>query len=448
MKTYIPSNNTPRYPSAQPRDAYSLPPAHPHSPTNNKSRVARKSITHFQRYLARHRVYRSRLHATPPAPRLVGVETNPGPPKTKAVTVVKTIAKGSSRRRRRRPTGASRVVSQMAHSNRTQRIHQGLQRPQSGSLASYARALLDPWNAPSVRLGFGSFVPTAIRTASLFSGPSMPATANCFAVLGTCYVANHENNDQQLTVPAFISTYHSNIGTEVLGIHRFGNQAAVNAASINNALSSSRVISGAMRVTVRYAATAVRGSLTILYLPDTSFAQITNMTFNELVSLQSGRRCNSTAGGEIAGEIQYRPVDATSFEFSTDMTRGTLGLEVGIPLGQRGIPIFVAVGSGWVPGSFQIEISQVVHYEGVAGVESYSDGDGSDSLAASGVTIDQVGQSLSAMGDPVLTNSAEMTSIELAMHGFANANRARAGNGPSSSSSSSFTSALGSWLGG
>lgn len=317
--------------------------------------------------------------------------------------------------------------------------------PVNATLMAYKRSLLDPWYAPPVKLGFGTFTPSSIRSSWRNYSFTPAATATSFAIVATPYIGIGQGTGTALTKPSYLWIGSSSNATDLLSAATGSTFTysinASNAASVQNYADSGRVVSAALRVTVRYAATAVRGSLAIGYAGNDQTVALAGRTYTTLSDLFSSRRCSSTSGGEIAGEVQYRPLDPTSFEFNTNyMINGN-----GIIDSNAVIPQLYVVGTGWVAGSFQADVSVIFHYETLSGLDVGADDADINTLAATGATIDSLAAELSTMGEPLVTNNAELTSLDLAVRGLSLASRMSRGTyrgnlSLSSSSSSQATS--------
>jgi len=353
-----------------------------------------------------------------PPPRLVGIETNPGPPR-KEVVMVSTSAPPPSTRR-----SGGRRRQRRRRGKRSSGAHGVNQTPVNASLAAYRRVLIDPFFAPPIKLGFGTFVPTSIRSAWVNYSPAVGNTDTNFVIIATPFTNVASNAGTTYSAPSFIQyTGATSSATSVsMSGNTFNGTAAQNQSSFASMVDTSRVIAGALRFNVRYAATTLRGSLFAFYVGDDSQTALGTKTYANLSSVYAARRCTSSASGEIGGEVQYRPVDPSSFSMVPNWSASSFGSSTNIPQ-------LVIVGVGWTAGTFQIEISSLFHYETLSGLDVSADDADINTLAANGVTIDQLGASMSNAGEPVITDLANLTAVDLAIQGLANADHARHGRG-------------------
>lgn len=378
-------------------------------------------MSNFKRNYCRFKEMRRQLFkpaTVPPAPRLVNVELNPGPPSSSSSSSKPTAKK---RNRPRKPKGPA--LRGGGHASSMQQVPKNGLKSVGASLRTYLNVLKDPWFSPAMRLGFGSFCPTSIRTTWTNQTFTPSATDTCFCIIGSPisrgassttsygYVNIFKNSNAALGVSDATSTWIA--------------AGAANYPSFSSEVDTSRVIAGATRVVVKYPATALRGSLFVLNVPDDSLQSITNRSFVDLTNLYAARRCSSNSSGEIGGEVQYRPVDATSFTF-TPLHAATTSISGAV----SDVPCTVIIGVGWPAGTNQwsVEISQMYHYETMSGVNSGADSSMTDSLAANGVTVDMAGAHASASGEPVVTSLDGIAAVDMAFHGLTHANSIRNGN--------------------
>lgn len=405
----LPVSNHVVYPSSERRDQF--------------SRSGVRRLSNFQRFRGRFKKYRRDYLGAPtsssdgfdgvpasvPAPPLVGVEPNPGPRSSNP----KTTSKSTKARPRRRARGV--ILAGGGTATSSQQIIRVGRAPTNSSVQSYLRVLRDPWFAPPIRLGFGSFIPTSIRSTWNNVSIAPTSTATCFVYIGTPAIGQG--------IPATNLGYGQYYNTTSPDVPLTGVPStpypAANHVAFGAAVDTCRVIAGAVRVTVRYAATSVRGSLWVGYMADDSSFAVLSKTFTALTNVYSMRRCHSTAGGEIGGESQYRPSDSSSFNFDA-----TLALDATGAVGAASsIPQLIVVGTGWAAGSFSLDVNQIFHYECLSGLDAGGDDAGGDSLAATGATLDQVGHASASLGEPVITSVAGMDAVDMAYSGLTHAMR-------------------------
>jgi len=373
----LPTNNQ-EYHSAEPFDRYS-----------------RAKLSNFRRSLKRHRDGRRKLFSSsvPPASRLVGIELNPGPPKkgglNRAIANAVGQAAVKNRRNRRKNKRANqnapyngRVVFQTHKTGNPARANHP-------SLRTYINALTNPFNTAQPKLGFGTYVPTTLvsgwfENAAQALPAAVISTATCFAVTFSPGI----DSDNIRIYGAVSSGSLLSATAPVTG-------AVANAANLTTRIQTARVVSSELRVKVRTAATSLPGTLGGIFLPDETMTSIQAMSFQGLGTQQ--KFCPfSSESNIIGGAVQYRPLDGTSFEFSTQYGQGGV-----MPL-LSSRPTMIIVGQGWPAGAFAIEISIIEHLEATSGIDSAGEVDFNGSLASTGVNVDQVGNEILQMGPPIV----------------------------------------------
>jgi len=277
-----------------------------------------------------------------------------------------------------------------------------------GAVGKYIQCLQSPFSKPALKLGFGNFGPSTVRSAFNRFTFSNAATATDALIVATPnFTAGGGNlsNVGFLTAVQMSNPANSWNGTSV-AINRVG---ATNATMLNTVIQSARLISMGCRVTVRYAATSVRGQLLAAFLPDETPANLFATVSNGLQGLACFKPAYSNAAGEISVEVQYRPIDASSFAFTgASLTTTTAGLNFAIPQ----LCVLLA---GWpaAAGSYSVEVNTIAHYETLCGLDGAGDDeDGGDSLSASGLTVDQAGAAAEKAGAPVITSELAIAAID------------------------------------
>jgi hypothetical protein len=276
-----------------------------------------------------------------------------------------------------------------------------------GAVGKYVQCLQSPFSKPALKLGFGNFGPSTVRSAFNRFTFSNSATATEALVVAT---PNFTNGTTSISNVGFVTAIQSatpaaSWGTSVL----FNRVGATNAAMLNSVIQSARLISMGCRVTVRYAATSVRGQLLAAFLPDETGANLFNTSSNGLQGLACFKPAYSNSAGEMSVEVQYRPIDASSFAFTgANLTTATAGVGFAIPQ-------LVVLLAGWpaAAGSYTVEVNTLAHYETLCGLDGAGDDeDGGDSLSASGLTIDQAGAAAERAGVPVITSELAIAAID------------------------------------
>lgn len=354
--------------------------------------------------------------------RLVGIETNPGP-------VVELITAGKATRlqpqrskarkqkkKKKSPVSQQLTVRRTATQPFSQRRTN--QRSAPATLQSYVRALTDPWFAPPLRLGWGSFTPSSLNCAWSRYTQSLQSSSTCFLVLGTPFVGSASAST---TNPGFIKQFEStSAGTNIVSSVNVVNGASVNSSVLTGMADAARVVSGALRVTVRYPATSVRGSIYGLFSGVDSTGVTMSNSFNTLGALFNARTAQSSAAGEVSIEVQYRPSDINSFAFNNQYVNGS-GSYVSTII----LPQFIVVGNGWPSGvGCSVETNFIIHYETLSGLDqSGEDDDDGSSLALSGITSDMAGFAATRAGQPVITSGWAIAALDSATSNLARAAR-------------------------
>lgn len=365
----------------------------------------------------------SSVPLVPPAPRLVGIELNPGPlveevSHSGQLVVIK--KKKNNKKKKNPKTKPRKKTTQLVTLTSSRTGRSPLQQVSArASLKNYIRALCDPMFAQPVRLGWGTFVPTSLRTAYSRSGIAAGGTTTCFAFRATptFVIATSITGGTSGFLSGFEAVTSNTVLSASTGVVNFG---AVNAAALGTVIDTARLVSMCFRFTVRYAATSVRGSLFGMYIPDDTGNSYVAQQFIFLGAQFQSRTAIQTAPGELTIEVQYRPTDASSFSFnSIPTTSQSAGVS---------IPQLIVVGAGWTPGTFGYEYSIVAHYETLGGLDNGGDdtSDG-DSLAVNGVTMDAAGQAAAQAGDPVVTSGYAIASLDAAMSTIASSRRGMGG---------------------
>jgi hypothetical protein len=395
----IPSNSV-TYPSREPVDAFS---------------GKRKRCSNFARCLKRHRVGRSKLFTTPtPSPRLVGIELNPGPSKASssssrkpAVSINVTEVKRSPGKSRKRAGGARPAKNNGGGAH----VAAGFQPPRfkttitekltrAPGMDTYLDALTHPFTAPQPRLGFGCFV-GSMKYTGWYENPTL--TMGAFTHFAVAVVPSIHSNA--------IRVYTAGTSGTTLAASTITPLTVTNQSSLATFSQSSRIISSELRVKVRTPATSLPGSLGGFFLPDETVNNLEALTYAQLTQNQKYYPFSSE-GPNIGGAVQYRPIDATSFEFSAEYANA------GALTATNALPQMVVIGTGWAASSFAVEMTLVVNFETLGGLDQSGQGDFEPSLVTSGLTVDMVGDKLAFAGPPVVPS---ISAIEMLDHGLTHA---------------------------
>jgi len=214
--------------------------------------------------------------------------------------------------------------------------------------SKYVKILSMPFDNQPYPLGFGTAVPTSCVTAFRRFQPTMLGTSTAF-----CF------KTQPSVSANFIAQYESASVTTLLSAATGTSYNATNATGILSVANQARVIACGLRVTVRYPMTGVRGSLAAIPVYSDSTNNVQALSFLNLSSLESAEWGRGNAG-ELTMEVTYRPLDLTSFEFGTY----TLSAAAGTTF----TPHLLIVGTGWVAGSYTVEVNAILHLETIGGV--------------------------------------------------------------------------------
>lgn len=272
-----------------------------------------------------------------PAPRLVCVETNPGP----TPTVLKLMPPisggvlvtngGGNRKRKRKGKGRKG----------RNRKRQRRSRPSSGVSSSavdyYIRSLRDPWEYGPVKLGYDTFVPTETGAAFLRSSITVNIDGT-FAIAVTPQAS-----------ASFVTTWtggHAAAATSSL--------ASTNAAQILSEFKTGRCVSGGIRVFALFPATVQPGILFGGELVEISLTSLNAFTPDQLNAIAS----DELGFGSRGARAIIKPIDNTSFEFITQLPAG-YGAST---LMQSSIP-FIS-GTGFTAGTV-IWYEAVLNFEGI-----------------------------------------------------------------------------------
>lgn len=282
-------------------------------------------------------------------------------------------------------------------------------------LKDYLNCLRDPWFSPPVRLGWGCYVPTSIRSAFFRTTWTIDSIRPFDTVVSSPrqWVAAGSSVSN-----GFFKHVQTATATQALQSGDNFSNAATNSAYLSSTIQSSRVIAAALRITVHYAATDVPGNLFGLFLPEESMSNIDAQSASSIIGLFAARRAVNTTAGETMIEVQYRPFDPLSFSFRGDGS--TTSIQTSAPQMLVGI-------SGYQPGSV-VTAELVVHHETNGGLDGSSDDttDSATTLSAAGVTMDMAG-SAAAASQPVATNGWAIEALDSALSRIAGRNNVFSG---------------------
>jgi hypothetical protein len=278
-------------------------------------------------------------------------------------------------------------------------------------LSRYEQGLMNPWMSEPIRLGWGTFVPTSIRTAFLKLSYT-PISGNTLFVLNPKFY-----NLPSGSVMGFLGTYEQPFPAN--GWTGAGSTQAYSSAANYSYLTSveqgTRIISAGIRVTARYpTSTNARGDLLGNFLPSESMVSLVAQTPNSFTALNGSMWSRSSAGGEVTSEVLYRPVDNGSFQFYP--YAGTTSISY-----TNLAPLCCVAGIGWVSGQ-KYDVECIVHYETLGGLDGASDDVFGPSMAAMGITPDEAGAKASKLPS-VITTSDFVETLDHALTNVRNSQR-------------------------
>jgi len=330
----------------------------------------------------------------PPAPRLVGVETNPGP----------THKKGKAPNSRRVQHAKARNPTPRKAKRQRAKKERKANKP---ALTQYTNTLRDPWYGPPIRLGWGCFVPTSLRTAFFRTVAVIDAIrpVDTYIMNPEFWVAPFARTNN-----GFLHKYQTVNGAGLYSSGDWFPYGSTNNAYLSSTVQSSRVVSSALRVTVHYGAMNVPGNLFGLYLPEEQAAVVNTQNADSLIGNFAARRAINTTAGEVIIEVQYRPFDTVNFDFFNGGGSG-----ISTPHTSQ----MIVIASGFPAGS-TVTVEAIVHYESNGGLDASSDDtvDSAMTLSASGVTMDEAG-AMAARSPPVATSGWAMETLDRALSNFA-----------------------------
>lgn len=232
----------------------------------------------------------------------------------------------------------------------------------------YLSMLQNPFHIPPKPLGFGCAVSTSIDTGFVRTAVTMAGASTAFAIIGrptsrSCLMYYSDASNATM-----ISASASS------GVFNVTNLSVVEAE-----LRAVRIVSYALRVSVRYAATATRGTLQAVFFPSEATADVIGASFSSIGTLEASEWAEPTSAGEISAEVQYRPLDPNSYSFTTGYISNPATPNTTI------MPLAVIIGAGWPAGGFSVDAQWIVNWEGLCGTLA----SGTDDLRSRGLDSDQ-----------------------------------------------------------
>lgn len=233
------------------------------------------------------------------APRLVGIETNPGP------TLLLTDGKSKGKTKqviRGGPKLKEREILTVL-SKGPQNAHRMLSSSSDKFLGGYVKSLVDPWEKGPMNLGYGTLIDTVLGTAYVRNS----ITVNADGSFGIA---------MQPSVAGMVLTNVSGAAGVV-----WTTSSASNTSSINNQMTEARVVSGGIRIFCLFPETASSGVLFGGSLPG-----IQNATFIGYSTQSLSQLSTSELGiGKRGARSTMLPIDMTAFNMSSATTLGYNG---------------------------------------------------------------------------------------------------------------------------
>jgi hypothetical protein len=181
---------------------------------------------------------------------------------------------------------------------------------QLGAPSGYVNTLNDPFMYPGIPLGFGCCIPTSLSSVYLKGSFAVNATDGSFSVATIPYAVGTGGTGLQ---GAILGTSIS--GASTAAAYTF--QAASNNINLLTTASFGRVISGGLRVFVRYPATSAAGIMNA-WPYSSSNSSVTNSSPVFALSYPQSVMC-----GKDEVTILYRPTDFGDFNFQS-LSNGAL----------------------------------------------------------------------------------------------------------------------------
>jgi hypothetical protein len=202
----------------------------------------------------------------------------------------------------------------------------------------YIRTLNDPFAFPGVRMGFGCLIPTQLVMAYVKGTFTVNAVDGSFRVncipWNTITGANNGAlvniaNNGQAVAPVYTTVLSSNVG------------------GINSQMSLGRIVSGGLRVSVKYPLTSAPGQMNAFSLAASSNTATTTTIQGDLGLTQA-----KLVGSDQA-QILYRPTDYNDMEFIN--LNGSNAVSLGSWQGYIDGLGFPATSVVWYEACFHIE---------------------------------------------------------------------------------------------
>jgi len=312
--------------------------------------------------------------------RLVGIEPNPGP---------NPPVSEKMKRRLQAAKAALKVAVAIAPKGKatTKKITQRKAGSSGSSLAArYLQVLRAPFLYGGVRVGCGNMSVTGLKRSrfrdSLTVDQGTTQSSGVIILAPNSFVTGNAWNASSGTLTAFLSWGFSNTtsaalssGTYVAGTNQFGN-APANGTQIAASIDSSRVVAAGLRVRLKVPATSLAGSIYAGQIT-TAFLELAGKSPDAIQQLPGMQMISTSDDSCVSTEVQFRPTDASDYQFSTP-SNSTLQ------------PLLVVVWKNFPATgvkAYTLDVEAVSHVETLAGVDQ-DDGDEEVTAADGGMSLD------------------------------------------------------------
>jgi len=213
-----------------------------------------------------------------------------------------------ARRRSRRTAVDTRLANSVTGVYPSRRRHPVRRRraPVPGASANaitsdYIATLNDPFNYPGVRIGFGCLIPTQM-TMAYVKGTFTPNADGSFRVCAIPWNCASGGSNGTIGVTSISGVSTTPSYTSVI---------SANQSQMVSAFAFGRVVSGAVRVSVKYPATSTAGILNCYSIP-TNGVTIATSTITTDLSLSQAK-----LAGSDGAQVLFRPTDFNDMNFTT-----------------------------------------------------------------------------------------------------------------------------------
>jgi hypothetical protein len=309
---------------------------------------------------------------SPPAPRLVGIEPNPGPRGRKSkVGATRTLDVKIS-------PAAAPAPKRKAKAARSR----GSSKGDGSLLGKFKLSAENPFDHRPPLLGFASFQDNIYNVGwSRNIGIALTADATCFCAMfaPVTLQADATGNWGTTQTPGYLNFVSAVDPATAIGAGTAAAIGPVNGTELINDFEAFRPITGAVRVTVRYPLTAAPGRLYALNLSD-SAGVLATRSYTELDALNIAKPALNTGGTSVI-QGNWRQGDVTDFWFEGDSYVMPTSVLSGYTL---------IVGVGWEAGTFKVDLESIVHIEAQSGSIATSHGGTIEENLATTLSLEQL----------------------------------------------------------